>query len=236
LPEALGESEGAGDRPVDPARRASLETRILDRLDASSAADASPRPGGAARVVLSRIRAPWWRIAAALVLVAAVALATLRPASSAVAVELTDLHRDVVAGRLQLTSVDTVDAANAWIARQDADGPALPDFAADLRVRSCCLAEVEGTLVAVALLRDVGEDITLVVADAPRVAHPMGTRHVVDGRSIFTHRMNGLNMATWSAAGRWVCVMGEAGSARLVEIAAAVSLDADGDGRSRDAD
>ena len=211
-----------GQRKVDVSR---LERNLAAALEADAA---QAREADDAR---RRTRFPHWlRPVAGIAAVLAFALtfflvigANTPPASAAV-VELSQLHRDILSGRVLLTPVDSIADANAWIASQQATAPALPSHLADARVQSCCLADVQGELVAVALLRHGNTTATLVVAEAPDFAHQMGTVVKVDGRTFFGHELNGIRMMMASDGDRWLCVMGEATYNDLAEIAAEVTF------------
>ena len=142
--------------------------------------------------------------------------------AQAAIVELSQLHHDIVAGRIPLTPAETVEQANTWIAEQADSAPQLPADLGHVRVQSCCLADVQGDLVAVAVLQVDQELITLVVAEAPNFAHEMGTVIEIDGRRYLGHELNGVNMMMANLGDRWLCVMGDLGDERLAEIAAEV--------------
>ena len=139
--------------------------------------------------------------------------------AQAAIVELSQLHQAIVSGQTPLTPVESIEQANDWIAEQTANGPQLPDGFGNVRVQSCCLAEVQGDLVAVAVMRVDGRLITLVVADAPGFAHEMGTVIEIDGRRFFGHELNSTRMMMASIGNRWICVMGDAEYESLAWIA-----------------
>jgi len=205
-----------GERPIDTAR---LEARLNDAL-AAPAAEPTPR----CSYVLRRWLAASAGLAAALLVMLSVVVAfqSGTPTAQAAPIELARLHHDMVAGRLAVQPVVSVEQANAWIARQSADAPALPEAAAEVSVQSCCLTEVTGELVAVVRLDDGGHAVTLVVAEAEGFAMRMGTRYLVNGREVFGHAVDGVPMVMANIDDRWLCVMGDVPEARLAEIAGGV--------------
>jgi len=204
-----------GKRPVDTAR---LEARLAEAMSAES-----PRTVQAHRPVRRWLAPAAGMAAAALIALSLiVAFQAGTPRAVAAPVELARLHHDLIEGRLAVQPVSTLDEANAWIARQAADTPALPDTAPGARVQSCCLANVTGRLVAVALLDDGGDTVTLVVAEARDFAMQMGTPHVRNGREMFSHEVNGVPMMMANVGDRWLCVMGDLPEDRLADIAGGV--------------
>lgn len=173
---------------------------------------------------------PWLRpvtgIAAALALAATlfIALSSSTPKASAAVLELSELHRDLVAGKIELKTVASSTEANQWIATQRESAPDLPDHISGARVQSCCLANVQGELVAVAVLEDGKETVTLVVAQAPNFAFEMGTRVQVDGMNYFGHELNGIRMMMANQDDRWLCVMGDRPYEDLARIAASITF------------
>lgn len=199
-------------------------SRLERRLSAALGAGAAP-PARSLRVIWTR------RAAAAAVLLLALMAAHMveRSAGPALAepFELTDLHQRLVRGESAMLAAADVEEANRRIAAQSADGPAVPGLAATRRlyVRSCCLAEVRGPLVAAVLMVDEGRAVTLVVAQARDFAGPMGEVIERDGRELLAHRLNDLEMVVTRRGDRWLCVMGQADEVdpqRLAAIAAGI--------------
>lgn len=200
-----------GRRPVDT-------TAIEQRLNAAMS-ESRVEP---VTFHLRRWLSPVAGIAASLLIVVGVYLAISSGGGQAQAaiVELSQLHHDIVAGRIPLTPAESTEQANAWIAEQAASAPQLPTDLGQVRVQSCCLADVQGDLVAIAVLRVDQKLITLVVADAPNFAHEMGTVIEIDGRRYFGHELNGVNMMMANNGSRWLCVMGDVSYEALARIAA----------------
>ncbi len=217
--------------PLDQATRkrlARLSTVPVDitRLE-SRLYKAIPTPQDPGRAGL-RLRG-WWRVAsaaAALVAIAATLMFTLVGGSTpAVAspIELQQLHRDILAGRIDLTAVNTIAQANQTIQDQQRGAPKLPGFEHS-EVRSCCLTHMQGRLVAVALLDYQGHPVTLVVAQGRDFAHPMGQTITIGSREFMAHQVDGLQMVMGREGDLWLCVMGDTSADDLAQVAAGVRL------------
>lgn len=215
-----------GQRPVDVSH---LEQRLAVELGEIDPPSPMARPNTATLRLT-----PWLRPAAGIAALLTIAVglfiivSTSPPTVSAAVLDLSELHTDIMAGRVPMQPVDTIAQANAWIASQQSTGPELPDHLAGAQVQSCCLADVQGDLVAVALLRDGDTTVTLVVAQAANFAHEMGIVIEIDGRRFFGHELNGIRMMMANDGDRWLCVMGDASYEQLAQIAAGVRF---GDGQ-----
>ena len=167
---------------------------------------------------------PHTAAALALIVTLFITLNTNTPQASAAVLELSQLHHDLIAGKLDLNTVTSIAEANQWIAEQRESAPDLPGHIAGARVQSCCLANVQGELVAVAILEDNGSTVTLVVAQAPNFAMGMGTRVEIDGKHFFGHELNGVHMMMANQNDRWLCVMGNHSYESLAKIAGSIKF------------
>jgi len=201
--------------PVDTTR---LERRFVQAIPATH------EPG---RTGL-RLRGGW-RVAsaaAAIVAITATLMFTLVGGpTSAVAspIELRQLHRDILAGRIDLTAVNSIAQANQTIQDQQREAPTLPGFEHS-QVRSCCLTNIQGRLVAVALLDYQGHPVTLVVAQGRDFAHPMGQTITIGSRKFMSHQVDGVQMVMSHTGDLWLCVMGDSSADELAQLAAGIRL------------
>lgn len=225
--------DGATSRRLAQLGQRSVDTSNLESKLEAALADTSPTkmlhtklPGPARAYLIRHWLRPVTGVAAALALAVTlfIALSTSTPQASAAVLELSQLHRDLVAGKIELKTVATSTEANQWIATQRATAPRLPGYISGARVQSCCLADVQGKLVAVAVLEDGEETVTLVVAQAPDFAHEMGTRIQVEGKSLFGHELNGIRMMMANQDDRWLCVMGDRSYEDLAQLAASIEF------------
>ena len=203
-------------------RLARLGTLPVDtsRLEQKLRAAGVPR-AGSSHMVFRR----WRDAVAATAAAAAVALMVLLPLIwgsgpvQAAPVQLGRLHADIVAGRLKVQPVTSIEEANRLIHEQRRDAPYLPGMEG-VRIQSCCLTDVQGRLVAVAVLNGQAPKVTLIVAEAPGFAHEMGTAVRIDDRTFWGHEVDGVRMVMSNTDDRWLCVMGDRSYEELAKIAA----------------
>jgi hypothetical protein len=208
-----------GDQPVPTE---SLERR-LDAAFASLDEPATINPSGPPPIYrLTRWLQPAAGVAAMLALVVALffVFSTSPPSASAAVVDLAELHHYVEEGRFALPTASSMAAVNQSIAEQRNGRVLLPEEMQGARVQSCCLRDVQGDLVALAVLDDGGPSVSLVVAQAPEFAHEMGVVIEIDGRRFFGHELNGIPMMMANIEDRWLCVMGDRSYEALAQIAA----------------
>lgn len=210
-------------KPVDTQR---LEHRLdaafasLDDADQSDASSSMPPPA----YRLGRWLQPVAGLAAVLALAATLFFVffTSPPTASAAVVDLSQLHRHVEEGRFAIPIGASINAVSQLIAEQRGGTLVLPEPMRGARVQSCCLAGVQADLIALAVFKDGGPTVSLVVAQAPDLAHEMGTVIEIDGRRFFGHELNGVRMMMANEGDRWLCVMGDRPYEALAQIAAGV--------------
>jgi len=214
-----------GRRDVDVS---SLQQRVQTALDEQ----AEQTPHAATPYKLRGTARPtWFRPAMAMAAMLAIAAAVFfgfglnnPPSASAAVLELSALHDDIAAGRIALTPASSVQEANRWIVDQMASAPTLPEKLANARIQSCCLANVQGELAAVALLRVDETPVTLVVARAPDFGMRSGDTIVIDGQTFYGHHTEHARMVMANHGDRWMCVMGDRSYQELAEIAAGIDF------------
>ncbi len=164
-------------------------------------------------------------LAAVLAIAATITLTLVGGPTPAIAspIQLRQLHRDILAGRLELTAVTSIEQANQEIKAQQRDAPRLPGFD-HIQVQSCCLTNMQGKLMAVALLDYKGQPVTLVVASGRDFAHPMGQTITIDSRTFMAHEVDGVQMVMGNQGDLWLCVMGDSSTDDLAQVAAGVHL------------
>lgn len=212
-----------GHKPVDTQR---LEHRLdaafasFDDADQSDASPSLPPPAFS----LGRWLQPVAGLAAMLAIVATLFFVffTTPPTASAAVVDLSQLHRHVEEGRFAIPTRASINAVSQLIAEQRDGTLILPEPMRGARVQSCCLADVQADLIALAVLKDGGPTVSLVVAQSPDFAHEMGTVIDIDGRRFFGHELNGVRMMMANQDDRWLCVMGDRSYEALAQIAAEV--------------
>jgi hypothetical protein len=206
--------------PVDQAiaqrlRRLSTMPMDLSRLEASLRKE---RRSSAPPTLWARILRPASAVAASfLVLVLIAAIVLTGSSGPAMASQMAQVHRDMVSGRIQVTAVDSIDAASRVLAETNPAMPELPQ-APEAHVMACCMRDVSDKKVAHVLLKSEGSPITMSVASATDFK-PMGkvVRHNGAGYHVVSHET--LNMVSTERAGRWVCLIGELPTDRLIAVA-----------------
>jgi len=204
-------------RPMDTSH---LESRIERSLHDSTEDESTP---------LSLSWRRWWRPVASIAAVLAIALTIgwllidggTSPAMAA-PTELAQIHYDVARGLTPHLKVSTVAEANELLARQ-ADGMVpVPDLPGAMK--SCCLHPYAGTTLTCALIEQDGQLITVAVASGKMLHSPEGTAIHRGGRQFTAHAANGINMVMAHEGDRWLCVMGEADTEQLIEIAVDIRM------------
>ncbi len=209
-----------GDQPVPTE---SLERRLHAAFASLDDEPDALDPSGPPSIYrLTRWLQPAAGVAAMLALVVALffVFSTSPPSASAAVVDLAELHHYVEEGRFALPTASSMAAVNQSIAEQRDGRTVLPKEMQGARVQSCCLRDVQGDLVALAVLDDGGPSVSLVVAQAPEFAHEMGVVIEIDGRRFFGHELNGIPMMMANIEDRWLCVMGDRSYEALAQIAA----------------
>jgi len=205
-------------RPVDVSR---LEQRF-ERVLREATAD-TPEARGPTRLALRRWWAPIAGVAAAAVVVASLAVIAIdggaTPARAA-PLALAQLHRDLSSGRLNELAVSSVAEANALLADQARGAAPIPDLPG--RMRSCCLAEHAGATLTMAMIERGGRRISVAVANGGVLDSPEGEAIERSGRRLIVHTAGGVRMVMAHEGGRWLCVMGEASTDELADVAAAI--------------
>ncbi len=217
--------------PIDTS---SLARSLSAQLPASESTDA---------VIAKPSRSFWsgWRprIAIAAVLLMALSLAISVVSNGgpvmASAATMAAVHEDIVAGRVHVTQVDSLDAANRALAELSPRSTQLPTMPMPVtqqaqpptaHVMACCMRSVKDKDLSCVLLMRDGVPITLSVAAARDMAS-----HKADGESI---QYNGstyqvqtfakLTMVASERDGRWVCLIGALPAEELMKLLAGLQF------------
>jgi hypothetical protein len=208
-------------------RLAKLRTMPVDtsRMDKSIAAQIPQLQSHSRRRILS-LR-PLRAVAASLLLLCGIAVAILLTVSSrpadAEAAQMAQVHEDMVAGRIPVMQVASIDAANRMLNSQSPGAPSLPNIP-DSHVMACCMKSVHNKKMACVLLKDANEPVTLAVASAADMKltpAPIETRNGVDYR---VEHVGGLNMVMTERDGKWLCLIGRLPVERLMDVASQVQF------------
>ena len=180
-----------------------------------------PAPPGASRRL-------WWRplaaVAASLMLVAAIAFALLQGrAAQASAVEMAQMHRDIVSGAIPTMHADSIDEANRAIAALAGGFPQLPEPPV-AHSMACCMRTIGDKKVACILLNDGGTPVTMAVADAAEVKSPHSPTTVHNGITFHIETVGDLQMVMTERQSRWICLIGAVPTEKLMDLAEAVKF------------
>ena len=156
---------------------------------------------------------------AALAILAALLLSSSAGPVLASPAQMAKMHEDLVAGRTPVMQVSSIDAANKALSAQWPQSPQLPDVPQD-HVMACCMKSVRNKNVACVLLKSEGAPITMTVASASDMRLPTSPTVTKGGVTYHVQSFNALNMVMTERHGRWVCLIGEMPSERLMEVAA----------------
>ena len=108
--------------------------------------------------------------------------------------------------------------AGRALAAQSPGAPQLPN-APDAHVMACCMKSIKDRKVACVLLSSEGTPITMSVANASDMRSPRGEKVTRGGATYHVVASGAINMISTERGGRWVCLIGETSSDRLIEIA-----------------
>jgi hypothetical protein len=195
--------------PVDATR---LERAIRAQI---------PQPAKEKNLTWLRLR-PLRAIAASFLVVglltAVLVLSTSSGPALASPAQMARLHEDLVSGKVPVMQVDSIDAANKALSNQWPQAPGVPDVPAD-HVMACCMKSVKDKKVACVLLKREGVPVTMTVANASDMQLPKSPKVSRNGTSYHVQSSGNLNMVMTERQGRWVCLIGELASERLMDLA-----------------
>ena len=204
--------------PVDTSR---LEAALRSRIPQHPQSRREQR-----RLTLGLAPGGWKpvRAAAAAVVLLAVAAAALLSTAGGPALaspaQMAKMHEDLVAGRIPSVAVDSIEEANRVLAAKSPESPRIPDVPQEQTVQmACCLKNVKDKKVACVLLRGEGVPVTMVVAKAADMRSPESSAVERGGVTYHVQSSGTLNMAMTERHGRWVCMIGELPTERLMDLA-----------------
>jgi hypothetical protein len=181
----------------------------------------------------SRWSIGWWLrparavAAAAILLVAMTVLVLTNSSGEALAstTEMARMHEDLVSGRVPVMEVTSIEQASRMLAGKSSSVPALPTFGQgetaqpEAHVMACCMKSVQNKRVACVLMKSEGVPVTMAVADANDVQSPKSRVVRDSGSNYHVETIGVLNMVMTERDGRWVCMIAELPSDRLISLA-----------------
>lgn len=170
--------------PVDTSR---LDKLIQGKIPASSQG----------RMILSmKWMRPMRAIAASFLVIAVIAGILLSLSSQPVeasVIEMAKFHNDLVAGRVPVTRVDSIQDANKVLAAQWADSPKMPNMPSD-HAMACCMRSVKDRKMACALFEGDGEPVSMTVANSSDMKTPSSPITTHNGVEYHVQCVGDLNM------------------------------------------
>ena len=205
-------------------RLAKLRSLPVDtsRLERALRAEIPPPPPREQRATTRLWLGPVRTIAASfLVLATLVAVLFLSTSSGPVLASparMAKLHTDLVSGKIPVVQVNSIKQANEVLSRQWRNSPEVPSVPED-HVMACCMKSVKDKKVACVLMKREGVTVSMMVAHSPDVRLPDAPVTVRDGVRYRVQSSGELNMVMTERQGRWVCLIGELPTDRLMDIA-----------------
>jgi hypothetical protein len=174
-----------------------------------------------------------WRIgslravAASLIVLSGIVLIVVVSSSSrsaqAEAVQMAQVHEDIVSGRVPVMQVDSIESANRMLSSANPDAPLLPQVP-DSHVMACCMNKMGDKRMACVLLKDSNVPVTLAVARADEMKlHPM-PMELRNGISYRVQHVGSLGMVMTERDGKWLCLIGALPTERLMDVASQVKF------------
>jgi hypothetical protein len=137
--------------------------------------------------------------------------------------EMAQFHNDLVSGRVPVTRVDSMQAANKALAAQWAQSPQMPNMPND-HVMACCMRSVKNKKMACVLLKGDGEPVTMTVANASDMQLPTSPTKTRNGIEYHVQSAGALNMVMTLREGRWICLIAKLPVDRLMDLASSLQF------------
>jgi hypothetical protein len=208
-----------GSMPVDLSR---LEQQMADALPPKTEPIPSPH---------RLYRTGWLRVAAVLALMIGIAGASYYAffgvgPQTAVAQTMTvaELHESLLNDPQEAYLAYSIDQAQALIDAQLAGKQSLP-IVDGTQVESCCLVEGEFPLRAALVIKQPNGTATIIIAQGEDFAQPMHPIEHPSGIELQGHDHAGMPMVMRNKDDLWMCVMGEADTETLADVAAAIKFE-----------
>jgi hypothetical protein len=134
---------------------------------------------------------------------------------------LAQVHEEIVSGKIPVTQVSSIDAANLTLRDEHPGTPSLPQIP-DSHVMACCMKSVQNKKMACVLLKHDGIAVTLAVASAADMKMPAGTKAIRNGTRYLVQKTGNLSMVMTERNGKWLCLIGATSSDELMDIASEI--------------
>ena len=172
--------------------------------------------------IFRRLMRPMTAVAASLTLVAIIAAAVLTSSSGEVLAspaQMAQVHMDLVANRLPVTRVSSIEEASAALSRSSSQQSVPLPQPPQEHVMACCMKSIRNKQIACVLLQDdTGTPITMTVARNTDMRAPHGVTVIKDGVTYHVHELAPLNMVMTERSGRWVCLIAQLPQEKLIDL------------------
>ena len=216
------ETEEAVANRLSKLRAIPVDTSRLDKTIRAQI----PHPATQSQLKIWSLR-PLRAIAASLLLLCGIAIAVILATSGGSAqaevAQMAQVHQDMIAGRIPVMEVDSIDAANRMLNSQTPDAPSLPHVP-DSHVMACCMKSIHNKKMACVLLKDADVPVTLAVASAADMKLPPAPLSTRNGIQYRIEHVGALNMVMTERDGKWLCLIGQLPSERLMDVASQVKF------------
>jgi hypothetical protein len=147
------------------------------------------------------------------------------------AVQLAQVDDDLIARRVPISNVDSIDAANRVLLQQWNQAPPLPQLLSPLspspqsarpQVTACAVDDLGNKHIACVQLDYANSPVIMTVARLTDMAMPPAPIITSGGLICGVRSLSGLNMVLLCQGGNWVCLMGRVSQPALLNIAAAL--------------
>lgn len=136
---------------------------------------------------------------------------------------MAQFHDDLVSGRVPVTRVDSMQAANSALAAQWAQSPTIPNMPHD-HVMACCMRSVGNKKIACVLVKGDGGPVTMTVANASDMEFPNSPVMSRNGTEFHVQSAGGLNMVMTRRDRRWICLIAKMPVDRLMDMACSLEF------------
>jgi hypothetical protein len=144
------------------------------------------------------------------------------------AVQLAQVDDDLIAKRVAITNVDSIDAANKALVHQWNQAPPLPQLSAPQsagpQVTACAVDDLGNKQIACVLLDHDNGPVVMTVARLTDMAMPPVPIITQGQLTCGVGSVNGLNMVLLRQGGNWVCLMGRVSQPALLNLAGALQF------------
>jgi len=209
------------------ARLAKLRSMPVDTSQLGRLIEAQiPRPAVRSSMRLSHWMRPFRAIAASLLIFGIIGALLLSTSGGPVVASVTDMakfHDDLVSGRVAVTHVASVAAANKTLAAQWAQSPQIPNMPMD-HAMACCMRSVKNKKVACVLMEDSDGPISMTVANASDMKTPPSPTVTRGAVTYHVQSVGQLNMVMTERNGRWVCLIAKLPAERLMDLASSLEF------------